>query len=71
MVNFHNPRPTKSGESIIKIWNDLKENWRLYKRAKLEDDFQGMRQYGLKIRELQDDMGIKQAEFPELQEAKI
>ena len=73
MLKFHNPKPTKSGESVIKIWNELKENWRIYKRARLEDEFTKMREVASKIRELQDDLGIKQAEFPELQEkaAKI
>jgi len=71
MLNFHNPKPTKSGESVIKIWNELKENWRTYKRARLEDDFSRMRESASKIIELQDDLGIKHAEFPELQQAKI
>ncbi len=66
MLKFQNPRSTKSGESIIKIWSDLKENWRLYKRAQLEDNFVNMKQYASKIRELQDDLGITKAEFPEL-----
>lgn len=68
MYKFQNPRPTKSGESVITIWNNIKENWRIYKRAKLEDDFPRMREVASKIKELQDDLGIKQAEFPELRE---
>jgi len=68
MLNFQNPKPTKSGESVVKIWNELKENWRAYKRARLEDDFPIMRDAASKISELQDDLGIKQADFPELQE---
>ena len=70
MSKFQNPRKSKSGESIITIWNEIKENWRIYKRAELEDDFSKMRVVSLKIIELQDDLGIKRTEFPELQEAK-
>ncbi len=71
MFKFQNPRKTKSGESVITIWNEIKENWRIYKRAKLEDDFSKMRVASLRIIELQDDLGIKKTEFLELQEAKI
>lgn len=71
MFKFQNPRKTKSGESVITIWNEIKENWRIYKRAKLEDDFLKMRNAASRIIELQDDLGIKKAVFPELQEAKI
>ena len=68
MLKFQNPCPTKSGKSVVKVWGDLKENWRLYKRAKLEDDFEQMRVLAAKIKNIQEDLGIKQAEFPELQE---
>ncbi len=71
MLKFQNPKPTKSGESVVKIWGELKENWRLYKRAQLEDDFVNMKQYASKIRDLQDDLGITKAEFPQFKEEKI
>jgi len=71
MLKFQNPRPTKSGESILKIWNELKENWKAYKRAKLEDDHIKMREIAKKIKEFQEDLGVKQAEFPELKEEKV
>ena len=71
MFKFQNPRKTKSGESVITLWNEIKENWRIYKRAKLEDDFSKMRVAALRIVELQDDLGIKKVEFPELQETEI
>lgn len=70
MPEFTYPRPTKSGESVVKIWNELKENWRMYKRARLEDDFSKMQENAIKIKELQEDLGIKKAEFPELKEEK-
>ena len=72
MLKFQNPKPTKSGESVMTIWNNLKVNWIGYKHARLEENFNEMRQYALKIRELQEDLGMKQAVFPELekQEAK-
>ncbi len=71
MFKFQNPRKTKSGESVITLWNEIKEDWRIYKRAKLEDDFSKMRVTALRIVELQDDLGIKKTEFPELQETEI
>lgn len=70
MLKFTDPRPTKSGKTVIKIWNELKENWKLYKRAKLEDDYSNMQEIAAKINQLQDDLGIKKAEFPELKEEK-
>ncbi|MDH3313781.1 MAG: hypothetical protein OEM28_11655 [Nitrosopumilus sp.] len=70
MFKFQSPRKTKSGESVITLWNEIKENWRIYKRAKLEDDFSKMRDAASRIIELQDDLGIKQAEFPELKKEK-
>ena len=71
MLKFHSPKPTKSGESVVKIWNELKDVWGSYKRAKLEDDLQKMKEYAKTIRTLQDDLGITQAEFPELRQEKI
>lgn len=70
MLKFQNPKPTKSGKSVVKIWNELKENWHLYKRAKLEDDFVNMRKIAVQIKNMQEDLGIKQANFPELVEKK-
>jgi len=70
MPKFQNPRKTKSGESVVTLWGEIKENWRAYKRAGLEDDFLQMRAAASKIVELQDDLGIKKAEFPELRKEK-
>jgi len=71
MLKFQSPKPTKSGESIIKIWSELKENWHLYKRAQLEDDFVKMREIASQIKNMQEDLGIKQASFPELIEKEV
>lgn len=29
---FDKPIGTKSGHDVVKVWNDLKEEWRLYKK---------------------------------------
>ncbi len=71
MSNFDKPIPTKSGRLIITIWNELQDCWVIYKRAKLEDDLPVMREYALKIRTLQDDLGLAQAKFPELETEEI
>lgn len=66
MLKFDEPIPTKSGDDVVKIWNELQDCWAVYKKAKLESDLPTMREYARKIRALQDDLGITQAEFPEL-----
>ncbi len=66
MSEFQAPRGTRSGESVAVVWRSLKEGWGAYKRAVLEDDQDGMRKAASRIRRMQDDLGIKQAEFPEL-----
>ena len=71
MLNFDKPIPTKSGKKVIIIWNELQECWVIYKRARLVSDLPVMREYASKIRGLQDDLGITQAEFPELKTERI
>ena len=71
MLKFDEPIPTKSGEDVIKIWNELQECWATYKKARLESNLPPMREYANKIRALQDDMGITLAEFPELKTEQI
>jgi hypothetical protein len=71
MLKFDKPIPTKSGERVIKIWNELQECWDKYKKAKLNSDLPIMREYASRIRTLQDDLGITQAEFPELKTEQI
>jgi len=71
MLKFDEPIPTKSGDDVVKIWSELQECWATYKKARLESDLPTMRQYANKIRDLQDDLGITQAEFPELRTEQI
>jgi hypothetical protein len=71
MLKFEYPRPTKSGEKISKIWNELLSIWGNYKTARLENDIPKMRECATKIRILQDDLGITKADFPELSEIEV
>lgn len=47
-------------------WNDLKNAWRSYKAARMRDDKEKMAEFANKIRILQQSMGAKISEFPEL-----
>lgn len=71
MLKFDEPIPTKSGEKILTVWRELQECWAIYKRARLDSDLPRMREFANKIRLLQDDLGITQAEFPELKTEEI
>lgn len=71
MFKFEQPRPTKSGKKSVEIWKELKRTWRKYKMAQLQSDLPKMREYAMKIRDLQEDFGITQAEFPELTKFKV
>ncbi len=71
MLKFDEPMPTKSGERVVKIWNDLQECWAIYKKARLDSDLPKMKEYAGKIQALQDDLGITQAKFPELKVEQI
>jgi len=71
MLKFDEPIPTKSGERVVKIWNDLQECWSRYKKARIDSDLSTMKEYASKIQALQDDLGITQAEFPELSTEQI
>lgn len=71
MSEFQHPRGTRSGESVAAVWGALREGWGVYKRAALEDDMEGMRDAASRIMRMQDDLGIKQAEFPELDGIEI
>lgn len=67
MLKFDEPIPTKSGEEVVTIWKQLQDCWSIYKKSRLDSDLPSMREYATKIRELQDDLGLTQAEFPELE----
>ena len=71
MLKFDEPIPTKSGERVVTIWKELQECWATYKKARLDSDLSTMKEYANKIRTLQDDLGITQAEFPELKTEQI
>lgn len=71
MLKFEYPRPTKSGEKISKIWNELLSTWGEFKTARLENNALKMRECATKIRVLQDDLGITKADFPELNEIEV
>jgi hypothetical protein len=64
MLKFDNPVTAKSGERMVKIWNELQEYWSIYKKARIDSDLDVMREYATKIQTLQDDLGITKAEFP-------
>lgn len=69
MIKFDKPIQTKSGMDITDVWNELQECWSVYKKAKLDHDLQITRECALKIRQLQNDIGLKKAKFPELTES--
>lgn len=47
-------------------WGALKKAWKAYKIAKVQNDKPQMKEYATRIRRLQNDLGVRQAEFPEL-----
>lgn len=47
-------------------WAALKKCWRAYKIAKVKKDPEKMREYAVRIRALQEELGLPQASFPEL-----
>ena len=47
-------------------WGALKKAWKAYKIAKVQNDKPQMKEYATRIRTLQNDLGVRQAEFPEL-----
>ena len=71
MKNFDEPIPTKSGNLISHIWAELQQSWKLYKKARLDQDLITMKKQASKIQAFQDDLGLTQAQFPELEEKVI
>ncbi|MDE1727063.1 MAG: hypothetical protein KGH89_07340 [Thaumarchaeota archaeon] len=67
MYQFVQPQSdNKPNYTAGQTWGALKKAWRGYKIAKVQSDHARMSEYATKIRTLQNDLGIKQAEFPEL-----
>lgn len=65
---FDEPLRTKSGKSVVELWNELKEQKRLYNKwTYLEKNNELRLLTAIKIRHLQDDLGIKQSEYPDLE----
>ena len=66
MFHFVQPQTAKPNYTVGQTGGALKKAWRGYKIAKVHSDHAKMSEYAKKIRTLQNDLGIKQAEFPEL-----
>jgi len=66
MIRFDKPAQTKSGLDIDKVWIELQKCCAEYKKAKLDHDRETMRHHAPRIRQLQSDIGLTQAQFPEL-----
>ncbi|MDR3782714.1 MAG: hypothetical protein P4K92_05365 [Candidatus Nitrosotalea sp.] len=66
MYQFVQPQSKNPNYTAGQTWGALKKAWRGYKIAKVQSDNTRMSEYAKKIRTLQNDLGIKQAEFPEL-----
>lgn len=47
-------------------WAALKKSWKAYKIAKVKNETENMREYATRIRSLQNELGVPQAKFPEL-----
>ena len=71
MIKFDKPIQTKSGMDVSMIWNELQQCWISYKKAKFDRDYLNAHNYALQIQKLQDDIGLQQAKFPELEKSII
>ena len=57
----------KNGKtSLSETWSTLKSAWKSYKVARMNSDKVKMIECAQRIRGLQQDLGAKQSEFPEL-----
>ena len=66
MFQFIHQQSEKPNYTVGQTWGALKKAWRGYKIAKVQSDSSKMTEYAKKIRTLQHYLGVKQAEFPEL-----
>ena len=66
MFQFVQPQSEKTNYTTGQTWGALKKAWRGYKIAKVQSGTTKMTEYAKKIRTLEHDLGVKQAEFPEL-----
>ena len=47
-------------------WGALKKSWKAYKIAKVKNEKENMLEYAKRIRTLQQELGVSQSKFPEL-----
>jgi len=47
-------------------WGALKKAWKAYKIAKVQGDKAKMKEYAVRIRTLQEELGVTKAKFPDL-----
>lgn len=47
-------------------WGALKKAWKAYKIAKVQADKAKMKEYAVRIRTLQEELGVSKAKFPDL-----
>ena len=52
--------------SVGQTWAALKKNWKAYKIAKVKNDRVGMLKYAHRIRDLQRELNVPIAKFPDL-----
>jgi hypothetical protein len=60
-------RESKAKFTTGQTWGALRKAWKGYKIAKVQGDREKMVEYAHKIRKLQSELKLPQAEFPELQ----
>jgi len=64
---FDEPIKTKSGRSVVELWNELKEVKHLYtKYTILDKDAHLALHYAVQIRKLEYDIGLTPTLFPNL-----
>lgn len=70
MYVYFNSYTDNKQKNLTTLWvrrgGALKKAWQGYKIAKVQSDHTKMVEYAKKIRTLQNDLGVNQAEFPEL-----
>lgn len=66
IYKFDEPIPTKSGESVVKLWNELQDCKVEYSRSKMCNNLENTIINARRIQEIQDDLGIAVESFPEV-----
>jgi hypothetical protein len=52
--------------NVGQTWGALRKSWKAYKIAKVQHDIARMKEYASRIRNLQDQLGVPKASFPDL-----